>query len=112
MPRFKLVFFSPVKDTPRILNHLFSKYPQEVGKIGQYENCAFVSPGTGQFKPRPGASPAIGTPGLLEFVEENRVEVVVNDRGGNEEVRNAIKELKNAHPYEEVAYEVYRLEDF
>ncbi|KAJ8697148.1 hypothetical protein PTI98_006946 [Pleurotus ostreatus] len=47
MNRFKLVFFSPTKDTARLLSALFSKYPNNVGKIGNYEQCAFVSRGTG-----------------------------------------------------------------
>ncbi|KAI0785702.1 GTP cyclohydrolase 1 type 2/Nif3 [Abortiporus biennis] len=112
MPRFKLVFFSPVKSTPSILNHLFAKFPQEVGKIGEYESCAFMSKGTGQFRPGPEANPAIGTRGELESVDEHRVEVVVNDKGENKEIKGAIDELKKVHPYEEVAYDVYRLEDF
>ena len=95
MPRFKLVFFAPVKDTARILSHVFSKMPKAVGKIGDYESCAFITSGTGQFRPGPEANPTIGTPGQLEFVEENRVEVVVNDKGANEEIRDAIKELKS-----------------
>ena len=95
MPRFKLVFFSPVKDTSRILTHVFSKMPNQVGKIGQYESCAFVSRGTGQFRPGPEANPTIGKPGELEFVEEDRVEVVVHDNGSNDEIKQAIQELKN-----------------
>ena len=47
MPRFKLVFFSPTKDTARILSALFTQFPNYVGKIGNYEQCAFVSRGTG-----------------------------------------------------------------
>ena len=129
MPRFKLVFFVPVKDTSRVLSHVFSKMPNDVGKIGQYESCAFMSRGTGQFKPGLEANPAIGKPGGLEYVEENKVEVVVNDKGANEEIRSVIRELKSVcatrslsvcysdsmpqvHPYEEVAYDVYRMEDF
>lgn len=49
---------------------------------------------TGQFKPGPGTQPAIGTLGELEYVEEDRVEVVVNDKGDREEVKRVIKELK------------------
>lgn len=99
MSRFKLVFFVPVHDTSRILRHLFTKYPQTIGKIGQYDNCAFVSRGTGQFLPGPEANPVIGKRGELEFVEENRVEVVVNDKGENEEIRGAITELKAVSGY-------------
>lgn len=99
MSRFKLVFFVPVKHTSRVLNHIFSKMPNVVGKIGQYESCAFVTRGTGQFRPGPEANPTIGTRGELEFVEENRVEVVVDDKGANEEVRNVITELKSVRTH-------------
>lgn len=95
MPHFKLVFFSPTQDTSRILDHLFSKFPKDVGKIGEYEHCAFMTRGTGQFRPGSEANPHIGTPGKLEFVEEHRVEVVVNDKGQNDEVKAAIRELKS-----------------
>ncbi|TCD62705.1 hypothetical protein EIP91_006530 [Steccherinum ochraceum] len=112
MARFKLVFFSPVKSTPAILSHLFAKYPQNLGRIGEYEQCAFMAPGTGQFRPSANANPVIGTKGQLEYVEEHRVEVVVHDEENNEQIRSVIAELKKAHPYEEVAYDVYRLEEF
>ena len=94
MPRFKLVFFAPVKDTSRILNHIFAKMPNDVGKIGEYQSCAFMTRGTGQFLPGSLANPAIGKPGQLEFVEEDRVEVLVSDKGKNEEIRHAVEELK------------------
>ena len=44
--------------------------------------------------PGPEARPAIGQPGELEFVDEDRVEVIVNDKGQREEIKKAIKELK------------------
>lgn len=104
MPRFKLVFFSPTASTQTILKHLFTKYPQHVGKIGQYEGCAFVTKGTGQFTPGDEANPAIGTRGELEFVEEHRVEVVVNDNGDNNEIKNAISELKTVSYIQSLLY--------
>jgi len=92
---------------------LFSKYPRNVGSVGNnYEHCAFMSKGIGQFKPTDGANPTIGAVGTLEQVEEHRVEVLVKDEGKHEEIRGAVEELKKIHPYEEVAYEVYKLEDF
>ncbi|KAJ3537870.1 hypothetical protein NM688_g6606 [Phlebia brevispora] len=94
MPRFKLVFFAPVKNTSRILNHIFAKMPNDVGKIGEYQSCAFMTRGTGQFLPGSLANPTVGKPGQLEFVEEDRVEVVVSDKGKNEEIRHAVEELK------------------
>ncbi|KAI0061920.1 hypothetical protein BV25DRAFT_1907836 [Artomyces pyxidatus] len=111
--RYKLVFFCPTPSTAQVLNHLFSQFPEELGKIGNYRQCAFISRGTGQFLPEGGSNPAVGSVGTLEYVEEDRVELVVNDSGGDHaELRNAIDELKKVHPYEQVAYDVYRLENF
>ncbi|KAJ3730359.1 hypothetical protein EV361DRAFT_970526 [Lentinula raphanica] len=109
--KFKLVFFSPAPNTRAILAHLFRKYPEELGKIGLYEQCAFVSRGTGQYKPLEDAQPAIGTPGTLEYIEEDRVELLVIDQGQKVQLKNAVQELKKVHPYEEVAYDIYRLEE-
>ena len=77
----------------------------------------------GQFKAGQGANPAIGSVGVVEYVEEDRVEVVVNDNGQKAELKDVVKELKKVtyrlsfvfvflshrdivqvHPYEETAY--------
>ncbi|KAJ1306099.1 hypothetical protein OPQ81_010810 [Rhizoctonia solani] len=113
MSRYKLVFFTPVGQTQRVLSALFNSVPRELGTVGQiglYQECAFVSKGTGQFRPMAGANPAIGDVGQAETVEEEKAEVVVS--GGPDTVKQVIQELRKAHPYEEPAYEVYRLEDF
>ncbi|KZT05410.1 uncharacterized protein LAESUDRAFT_737532 [Laetiporus sulphureus 93-53] len=115
MPRFKLVFFSPIANTQPILHHLFEQFPRNVGKIGAYGGCAFVTRGTGQFIPLEGANPTIGSVGAPERVEEDRVEVVVQSDAsgpGDSDVKRVLEELKKVHPYEEVAYDVYRLEEF
>jgi len=106
LARFKLVFFSPAPNTRDILKHLFTLFPAHVGKIGNYEQCAFLTRGTGQFAPIAAANPTIGSPGVLEQVEEDRVEVLVLER-----VREVVAALKEVHPYEEVAYDVYKLEN-
>ncbi|KAJ7765444.1 GTP cyclohydrolase 1 type 2/Nif3 [Mycena maculata] len=107
LSRFKLVFFCPTPHTRAILDHLFDTFPTQVGAIGNYTRCAFLSRGTGQFQPGTDANPTIGAVGTLEHVEEDRVEVIVFDR-----MRDVVQELKKVHPYEEVAYDVYKLEDF
>lgn len=74
------------------------------GRIGEYDSCAFANPGTGFFRPRAGASPFTGTAGGgLERVEEVRLEVEV-PRWKMDDVLAAVRE---SHPYEEVAYDVY-----
>lgn len=76
------------------------------GAIGDYDRAMFTSRGTGSFRPKPGANPAIGTVGEVEHVEEIRVEMVASP-AVRERVRAA---LLAAHPYEEVAYEVIAAE--
>lgn len=75
------------------------------GWIGKYSHCAFGVNGTGTFLPREGASPFIGRQGVLERVEEVRLETVLPE-GLRKKVLSA---LLAAHPYEEVAYDIYPL---
>ncbi|KAI0629462.1 hypothetical protein C8Q77DRAFT_1220197 [Trametes polyzona] len=130
MPKYKLVFFAPRASTQTVLQHLFTRFPNHVGRIGAYGGCAFVTPGTGQFLPLEGAKPVIGAVGKPEQVEEDRVEVLVLGANANDgraesasatdtapsdagvDVKSVLQELKKVHPYEEVAYDIYRLEDF
>lgn len=77
------------------------------GKIGNYTFCSFSSKGTGRFLPGDGANPAIGEIGKLESVEEERIEVTCS----RELAREVIAAIKSVHPYEEVALDVYPLEE-
>ena len=61
--------------------------------------------GTGQFRPLKGANPFIGNQGIVEQVAEYRVEMVCDDMF----IYAAIDALKSAHPYEEPAYDVWKL---
>lgn len=65
-------------------------------------------PGQGQFLPGNGADPTIGSVGALEYVEEMKVEVMCV---GRSIMLQAVEALVKAHPYEEVAYEVYKMEN-
>lgn len=76
------------------------------GWIGNYSHCTFQTGGTGTFKPREGSSPFIGKQGQLERVKEIRVETILPKRLA-ERVLGAMRE---AHPYEEAAYDLYPLE--
>lgn len=77
------------------------------GRIGNYEACCWQVLGEGQFRPLPGSQPFLGSEGDLERVAEWRVEFVVAD----EHVRDAIAALKQAHPYETPAFDVWQLSD-
>lgn len=99
---FKIVFFTPVDSAERIKSALFAA---GAGTSNEYDRCAWQTLGAGQFRPSVRANPTIGTPGDLEHVQEYRIEVVAAD----ECVRAAVEALIAAHPYEEPAYEVYRI---
>lgn len=94
-----LVVYVPVPDTERVLAALFEA---GAGAIGAYRECAYVTEGTGQFRPLDGADPAIGSVGELEKVREDRVEVVLP----RERRREVVAALRAAHPYEEPAFHV------
>lgn len=101
---YKLAFFVPVEDAETVKEAVFET---GAGRIGDYEACCFQTPGTGQFRPLDGADPHIGKVGALEFVDELKVELVC----GDDHIQAAIAALKLAHPYEEVAYDVWALAD-
>lgn len=75
------------------------------GVIGAYSHCSFQIPGTGTFKPLEGATPFIGTKGELERVNELRLEMILPRKNLN----RVLRALRQAHPYEEIAYDVYPL---
>jgi hypothetical protein len=102
---YKLNYFVPSDAKEKTKRALFDI---GVGKIGDYECCCWESLGQGQFKPVGGANPSIGELDKLEIVDEYKVEMIC----ANELIEKAIKTLKESHPYEEVAYEVFKMEDF
>lgn len=75
------------------------------GQIGNYSHCSFSSKGIGRFKPQEGAHPAIGEVGKLEEVAEERIEFVCPKHKAKE----VIAAIKQVHPYEEVALDIYPL---
>lgn len=77
------------------------------GKIRNYTHCSFSSKGIGRFKPGEGAHPTIGEVGELGSVQEERIEVVCN----RNLLKNVIAAIKKVHPYEEVALDIYPLEE-
>ena len=102
--KYKLVFTVPIANAEACRKAIGEA---GAGKYNNYSFCSFSSKGIGRFVPEKNAKPAIGEIGKLEEVEEERIECLVQA-----EVLDAVIEaLKKAHPYEEVAYDVYRLED-
>ena len=100
--RMKLVTFVPTGETVKVLDALALA---GAGVIGEYTHCSFRVAGTGTFIPSELANPAVGERGELNEVPEDRLEVVIpRDR-----LAGAIAAMIRAHPYEEVAYDVYPL---
>lgn len=76
------------------------------GWIGGYSHCSFMTKGAGTFKPLAGANPYLGRTGELTLVEEIKLETIVPTGILNK----VIQAMQKAHPYEEVAYDLYPLE--
>ncbi len=102
---YKLCYFVPESHLEKTKQALFQT---GAGRIGHYDSCCWQCPGQGQFRPLVGSNPFLGQQGVVEQVSEYRVELVCEDQL----IRAAVAALRQAHPYEQPAYEVYRLEDF
>lgn len=76
-----------------------------VGHIGNYSHCSFNTKGTGTFKALEGTNPFIGKRDTIAFVDEIKIETIVQEK----DVQKALQTMKQHHPYEEVAYDLYRL---
>ncbi|GAM59020.1 hypothetical protein JCM19231_3209 [Vibrio ishigakensis] len=101
----KIIFFVPVEDAESVKEAVFDA---GAGKIGDYDRCCFETQGTGQFRPLAGANPHLGSHGELEKVNELKVELVCDDKYA----KQSTQALLDAHPYEEVAFEVYDILDW
>lgn len=102
---YKLAFFVPLTHLDAVKEAVFAV---GAGRIGHYEACCWQVAGTGQFRPTAGAEPFIGRLHETSRVEEYRVEMVCAD----EHIQAAVNALREAHPYEEPAFDVWRLENF
>lgn len=100
----KLAVFAPISHADIVRKALGEA---GAGKIGNYDFCSFSSRGVGRFRGNEKSNPAIGKAGRYEEVEEERIEVVVP----REILEKVIRAVKNVHPYEEVAYDIYPLEN-
>jgi dinuclear metal center YbgI/SA1388 family protein len=100
----KLVTFVPVGHLDRVRDAVFSA---GAGFIGNYDRCGFVVSGTGSFRAGEGTSPFAGEQGQMHFENESRFETVLFSHFRDK----VVKALLEAHPYEEVAYDLYPLEN-
>ncbi len=98
----KIVVYVPLTHTTIVRNAIGDA---GAGNIGNYSHCSFSSKGTGRFFPKEGANPNIGKVGKAEEVEEERIETICPRQMAKE----VIAAIKNVHPYEEVALDIYPL---
>lgn len=100
----KLVVFVPLSHADVVRNALGEA---GAGKIGNYEFCSFSTRGVGRYRGNENSNPTIGKSGEYESVEEERIEVVVP----KSILKDVIEKMKSVHPYEEVAFDIYSLEE-
>lgn len=100
--QYKVVVFVPENFVEKVSSAMHNAGG---GQIGDYSNCSFRIEGTGTFKGNDSANPFIGDKGILEQVKEIRLEMITNSF----DLPKVLSAMKESHPYEEVAYDVYKL---
>jgi hypothetical protein len=98
----KLVVFVPPEALDSVRDALFAA---GAGRIGDYERCSWYTEGTGTFFGGEGADPTVGEAGREERVRELRLETVYP----SEREKEVVQALRDAHPYEEPAFDLYEL---
>jgi len=102
---YKLAFFVPEHEKETVKSAVFDA---GAGKFNRDDHCSWETEGTGQLRPLEGSNPFIGSIGNVEYVKEFRVEMICKD----ELILKVIEALLENHPYEEPAYEVWRIDTF
>jgi dinuclear metal center YbgI/SA1388 family protein len=100
----KIVTFCPHEFADKVREAMEKK---GAGSIGNYDGCSFNVTGIGTFRANEEANPFVGQKYHLHEEPETRIEMIVPDY----HVRAVISALVEAHPYEEVAYDIYQLEN-
>lgn len=103
--RYKIVTFVPEEYGDRLREAMGNA---GAGKIGNYSHCLFTTKGRGTFKPLAGANPVTGEVGKIEEVIEDKIETVCE----LDKLDDVIIAIKEAHPYEEPAVDVYLIDVF
>ncbi|TCK98709.1 dinuclear metal center YbgI/SA1388 family protein [Natranaerovirga hydrolytica] len=101
---YKMVVFTPITHIEAVREAICAK---GAGHIGDYSHCTYNSLGEGTFMPLEGTHPYIGTKNQLEKIEEIKLETIVKSK----DLQKVTQGMLEAHPYEEVAYDIYPLEN-
>ena len=102
--KVKIIVTIPVENTDEVRNAICN---EGAGVIGNYTHCSMSTKCIGTFKPTDKANPYIGEINNLEFVEEEKLEVICDVSL----VKNVISKLREVHPYEEPAIDIVPLRD-
>ena len=102
--RVKIIVTIPIENVEEVRNAICEA---GAGIIGNYTYCSMSTKCIGTFKPNDNANPYIGENNKLEFVEEEKLEVVCNV----DNVKKVISKLRKVHPYEEPAIDIVPLID-
>jgi dinuclear metal center YbgI/SA1388 family protein len=100
----KLVFFCPATHADKVRNALFTA---GLGQIGNYDSCSFNTQGKGTFRALQGANPFVGEVNKVHTEDEIKIEGVFSTW----QQPTILNALFSNHPYEEVAYEIYNLDN-
>jgi dinuclear metal center YbgI/SA1388 family protein len=101
---YKLITYTIPENADKLRNALFDA---GAGNIGNYGNCSFISQGIGTYQGNENSNPAIGQPG--EFIEDKEIKIEVTFEKHLQ--AKILKALFSNHVYEEVAYEIYSLQN-
>jgi hypothetical protein len=101
---FQVIFYVPPDHLEKVKKAVFNV---GAGRYNNYDQCCWQIQGQGQFRPLKSSSPFIGEKGQLEKIDEYRVEMIVQD----ELIKIVVAALLDAHPYEEPAYSVLKIEN-
>lgn len=100
----KVVTYCPTSQAENVRNAMFQA---GAGGIGNYDQCSFNTEGIGTFRGNENTTPFVGNKGEIHSETEVRIETVVP----NFKVKSVLSAMKKAHPYEEVAFDVYPIEN-
>lgn len=102
-PKIKLVVFVPPDAVEDVSQAMFDR---GAGKIGDYTQCSYRLQGEGTFFGGESTKPAVGRRRQFERIRETRLETIVR----TDDLPEVLEAMRRAHPFEEPAYDVYRLE--
>ena len=102
---YKICVYVPENSVETVKQALFDA---GAGRIGNYDSCCWQTDGIGQFRPLENSNPAIGSLDKVELVREVKIELVCED----ELVKGAVQAMRESHPYEEPAFDVWVLTSF